>query len=176
MDDTELEENFLYACLKYAIDHGGVEVNYTTFSPKYIGLENRKGKHFIVRWDHPSPQPSEEELKKYSVEDLHLTIDMYDHHTRLARSLCAYTMLSDHDLEVMKLGATFGNLVCEWEGSECALSVLDMTNTWYPIYSTPNFKGTIRRPPEDSSGSGPIPGPSGPIVDPPGPTGPSHGI
>ena len=78
MNDRELQDNFLFALLKYASDNGGI-TNLRSFSPSVVGIECINGKYKISRWEHPSKRPTNELLKStYTVSDLEPIILAYN--------------------------------------------------------------------------------------------------
>jgi hypothetical protein len=68
MNDQELQENFYMACLKYAMDNGGVP-DIDAFIAQRVLNEEPEGIS-IASWTHPSTQPTTTDLKTYSVSDL----------------------------------------------------------------------------------------------------------
>jgi hypothetical protein len=65
-----LQDNFLYACIKYAEQHGGITTSYLRFSPDIVGLVYDNNNFSIAYWNHPSRPPTNNELSLFSEEDL----------------------------------------------------------------------------------------------------------
>jgi len=81
MNDSEFEQNCWYACMKYAIDNGGIE-NYLDFPYQCVLFNNGHG-IFIHKWTHPSIKPTFDDLKKYSMTDLNNSQKIWDSLIRL---------------------------------------------------------------------------------------------
>lgn len=129
MNSSELQSNFLYACLKYAVDNGGIDTNYTTFSPDVIGIEYRDNAYTIVRWNHSSTQPTTDDLMAYSVDDLADVKAEFENHTSYKKSRCGTNDSSS-------LGASQGSFMVQWTDGIGLLHVLDSNSEWQPLYSS----------------------------------------
>lgn len=153
MDSSELQQNFLYACLKYAYDNGGIETNYTTFSPDYVGIEYRDNTYTIVRWNHDSTQPSVDDLMAYSVTDLADVKKTFENHSLLKKSKCA---IAGGSTTTSGGGASQGSFMVDWDNGVGLLHVLDSNNEWKPLYSSIYI---------DNGGASGATGATGPIDD-----------
>jgi hypothetical protein len=77
MNDSQLQENYFYACLKYAVDNGGV-TDYSIFVPDQCTLiANESNEISIQTWTHSSTQPTNTDLKLYQISDLDEVKDLY---------------------------------------------------------------------------------------------------
>jgi hypothetical protein len=68
MDETELQQNYYYACFKYAYDNS----NNTIPEDSFVMLQNNSdGKGtYIASWNHSSVQPTPEQLITYTVDQV----------------------------------------------------------------------------------------------------------
>jgi XkdW protein. len=58
MNDQQLKENYYYACRVYAENNGGnVADNFCVLR------DDGDGKIYIAEWNHPSPQPTDQQLR-----------------------------------------------------------------------------------------------------------------
>ena len=103
MNDIQLTQHFLFACLKYAEDNGDV-TNYGNFSPDVVGLEYDGKEYKIMRWEHPSPIPSLLQLQSYTIENLSATIERYQMYHSLAGSRVAINKSAKIDAKYSNTG------------------------------------------------------------------------
>lgn len=170
MNDLELTENFVFACLKYAIDHGGVTTNFLTFSPDIIGLELTNQTISISRWGHASPQPSITQLKRYTVDDLVEVIEVYNIMLVFQTSPVAITTSSNVQtiLNYVGYGCKTGSLLLNIHTNQL---MVFYGSVWLPVLNTPSV---VPCPPSHTP-----PGPQGSCGGPGsitnGPTGCSNG-
>jgi hypothetical protein len=77
MNSQELFDNFFWTCLKYAVDNGGVD-DYTLFTSCVDLFSPDNETVQILRWDHPSTPPTDEQLSAYTVDDANNIKDLFD--------------------------------------------------------------------------------------------------
>jgi hypothetical protein len=80
MNELELLTNFNEACVKYAVDNGGIDNSGvicvpTFFSANWVEKKDPDESGIlssleICKWDHPSVQPTNEQLMTYTVEEV----------------------------------------------------------------------------------------------------------
>lgn len=148
-----MQENFLFACLKWACDRGGITTSYSRFSPELVTLQYGTGRFRIVHWRHPSPRPTVADLRTYSASDLATTRSLYDAHVVLESGGCVVRPEKDFDLEDFRYAAHKGSLVCLFTDTERHTFCLDDGLRWFLVASRCTRKS--------------LPGPTGPR----GPTG-----
>jgi hypothetical protein len=128
MNDSQLQENYFYACLKYAVDNGGV-TDYSTFVPNQcIFISNESDEISIQTWIHSSTQPTNTDLKLYQVSDLDEVKDLY-FETNFAKENKTFVTSTAH-ATILQQFCEEGQLYYDTDTS--SLKIL-IGNTWTSI-------------------------------------------
>lgn len=125
MNDEELQENFCHACLKYAMDNGGVPDIDAFLLQRVLNEEEEIS---IASWTHSSTQPTTTDLKAYSVSDLDevKTITNCINRMREGKTCVCTTPIG----ETIKPYADEGQLrYCHTDN----VLKIKLSNTWVPL-------------------------------------------
>jgi hypothetical protein len=94
MNDQELYDNFLYACVTYANDNGTHVDDPNSLCELY---DDGMGSISITAWYHNSTQPSNEDLKAYTLEQVQHTATVYQNQQKLNETLMLSFTTTERD-------------------------------------------------------------------------------
>jgi len=106
MNDQELYDNFLYACVTYANNNGSKVTDTSTLCELY---DDGSGEMQILSWNHDSKQPTDDQLKAYTLEQVQLTATTYNNQALINNAVILSFTTSERDVLVPPEGVIIYN-------------------------------------------------------------------